>query len=118
MARKFEGIDAYIAALPAEVRPIAESVRGTIRQTAPDCVEAMKYDMPTFKVGDTPLVYFAVWKKHLGVYPVYRGTDAFEATVAPYREKKDTVRFPLDKPIPHEVLVSIVRSQLARLQGD
>lgn len=114
--KKFSTIDDYIAALPEAVRDVASSVRETIRKAAPGAVEAIKYGMPVFQKDGASFVYFAVWKTHIGLYPIYRGTDDFEAAIGPYRAKKDTVQFPLDKPLPTEVIAMIVHSQLAKLK--
>ena len=111
-------IDAYIVALPEAVRDVASSVRETIKKAAPGALEAMKYGMPVFQKAGASFIYFAVWKKHVGLYPIYRGTDDFEEAIGPYRVKKDTVQFPLDKPLPNELIARIVHSQLARLRSD
>lgn len=113
---KFTTIDDYIAALPEAVRAVASSVRETIRNTAPDALESMKYDMPVFKKDGASFLYFAVWKKHIGLYPIYRGTDDFEDAIGQYRAKKDAVQFPLDKPLPNELIAKIVHSQLAKMK--
>jgi uncharacterized protein YdhG (YjbR/CyaY superfamily) len=110
-------ISAYIAALPESSRPIAEILCQTIRLAAPACVETVKYGIPTFKIGNRSLIYFGVWKKHIGLYPIYRGTDAFEAEIAPYRVKTDTVQFFLSEPMPLELIARIVESQLANLRS-
>ena len=116
-AEKPASIAVYIATLPETSRPIAEILCQIIRRAAPECVEAVKYGIPTFRIGKKSLVYFGVWKKHVGLYPIYRGTDAFEAEIAPYRAKTDTVQFPLNKPMPLELITRIVESQLASLRS-
>lgn len=106
-------ISDYIAALPEAVRPVAEAIRRTIGDAAPGSVEGVKYGIPTFKIDGRSIIYFAVWKKHVGLYPIYRGTEAFEARISPYRAKKDTVQFSLGAPMPLELISGIVESQLA-----
>ena len=106
-------IDAYIAGLPVDVRPIADEIRRAIHAAAPGCTEKIAYGMPGFRAGERTFLYFAMWKKHVGLYPVYRGSAAFEAKVAAYRAKTDTVQFPLNKPIPIDLVAAIVESQLA-----
>lgn len=108
----------YIIALPEAVRSIAEAIRQTIRNAAPESVEDVKYGIPTFKIGDRSIIYFGVWKKHVGLYPIYRGTDAFEAGISPYRVKTDTVQFSLGAPMPLELIARIVESQLAHMRSD
>jgi uncharacterized protein YdhG (YjbR/CyaY superfamily) len=116
MAATPDSVDAYIAALSGEARAVAEAVRKTIRSAAPDATEAISYGMPTFRLGGTYLIYFAAWKKHIGVYPIPRDT-AFEDEVAPYRAAKDAVHFPYAKPIPRELIAKIVRHMAARLKS-
>lgn len=103
----------YILALPEAARDVAEAIRQTIRDAAPGSVESVKYGIPTFKIDGRSIIYFAVWKKYVGLYPIYRGTEAFEARISPYRAKKDTVQFSLRAPMPLELITSIVESQLA-----
>ncbi|MCA0399878.1 MAG: DUF1801 domain-containing protein [Proteobacteria bacterium] len=105
----------YIAGLPADVRPLAEAIRDTIRRAAPESVEGVKYGIPSFALAGRSIIYFGVWKKHVALYPIYAGSAQFEREIAPYRTKKDTVRFPLGKPIPYDLITRIVQSQLSRL---
>jgi len=104
-------IDSYIAALDEPARSMSEQLRQTIRAAAPEAVEDIKYAMPAFKLGGRNAVYFAVWKKHIGLYPIYRGDAAFEAQVGPYRAAKDTVKLMLDRPLPLDLITLIVRNQ-------
>jgi uncharacterized protein YdhG (YjbR/CyaY superfamily) len=105
-------VDEYIAALPQSVQLVAIELRGFILATAPDATEAIKYNMPAFMIDGVPFLYFACWKKHVGLYPVYRGGVEFEALVAPYRAKKDTVQFKYGERIPGELVARIVARQL------
>gem|GEM_PF-1132547 len=101
---KFTTIDDYIRALPNEAQPIARRVRATILEVAPEASEAIKYNMPSFLIDGAPFLYFAMWKKHIGMYPIYVGAAEFEDKIGPYREKKDTVRFLLDRPVPYDLI--------------
>ena len=114
---KFSTIDGYIESLPEAARAVASALRQTIGAAAPDAVEAVKYDMPAFQKDGVSFIYFAVWKKHVGLYPIYRGTDDFEDAIRSFRAKKDTVQFSLSKPLPNELIVRIVKSQLAGLRS-
>ena len=115
MTPKPESIPAYIGMLPVEHRPVAERVMQAIRSAAPQCVEGIAYGMPTFRIDGQSVIYFAVWKKHIGLYPIYPGSSELESRIASYRAKKDTVQFPLHAPIPYELIADIVASQLTRL---
>lgn len=106
--RKFKTIDEYVRTFPKDVQGILQRLRQTVRQAAPQAVETMSYDMPTFKLDGKFLVSFAAWKSHIGLYPVPSGTVAFQKEVSAYRGAKSTVRFPLEKPIPHDLVKNLV----------
>lgn len=106
--KHFKTIDAYIKAFPEDVQLTLQRLRQTIRTAAPEAVETISYDMPTFKLGGKFLVSFAAWKSHIGLYPIPAGTVAFQKEVSPYRGAKSTVRFPLEKPLPHALVKKIV----------
>jgi uncharacterized protein YdhG (YjbR/CyaY superfamily) len=109
-------VDDYIVALPASVQNFAIDLREAILAVAPNAVEEIRYDMPSFRIGKSTFVYFACWKKHAGLYPIYKGDEAFEVEVGPYRAKKDTVQFLYSDPLPKTLVTKIVRSQLANLR--
>ena len=90
-----------------------EEIRKRIAAAAPGAQEGIKYGMPTAILDGTSIIYYAAWKKHIGLYPIYRLSPEDEAVLAPYREKKDTVRFALDRPVPYEVIDLILKSRLA-----
>ncbi len=104
MAPKFTTIDDYIASYPDDVQEILEKVRRTIRSAVPEPGETISYAMPTITLDGRPLVYFAAWKHHIGLYPIPRADAATERDLAPYRSTKDTVKLPLDKPIPYDLV--------------
>jgi uncharacterized protein YdhG (YjbR/CyaY superfamily) len=101
-------IDDYIGGFTPEIQEILEKIRTTIRQAAPDAEEAIKYQMPTFTLQGN-LVHFAAFKKHIGFYPVPTGIEAFRDELSVYEGGKGSVRFPLDKPIPYDLIDKIVR---------
>lgn len=103
-----KAIDEYIAGFPQDVREILEKVRVTIRKAAPDAQETIKYRMPTFTLEGN-LVHFAAFKKHIGFYPVPTGIDAFKNELSVYEGGKGSVQFPLDKPIPYNLIRRIVK---------
>jgi uncharacterized protein YdhG (YjbR/CyaY superfamily) len=102
-------IDEYIATLPKDVQQLLEHVRATIQQAAPDAQETISYNMPTFTLNGHYLVYFAAYKKHIGLYPVPLGDTQFNAELAAYTAGKGTARFPFDKPIPLDLISKIVQ---------
>ena len=116
MPTKFTTVDAYVAALPDGVQQVFEAVRETIRRLAPQAEEAIKYDMPTWRLKDTYIIYAAAWKSHIGMYPVGRGDAVFEAAIGPYRDKKDTVKFVYKQPMPFDIIERIVKARLIELE--
>jgi uncharacterized protein YdhG (YjbR/CyaY superfamily) len=112
-----ETIDAYIAGLPEASRQIIGTIRGMVATAAPDGSEGIKYGMPTSTLNGTNIIYYAAWKKHIGLYPIYPGPPEFETAIAAYRDKKDTVRFPLNQPIPYAVIDLILSQRVAQLRA-
>ncbi|HEX9130512.1 MAG TPA: DUF1801 domain-containing protein [Gemmatimonadaceae bacterium] len=101
-------IDEYIAASADRVRPILRRIRSIVRKAAPDAVETISYGIPTFKLGGT-LVHFAAFKKHIGFYPPVKGDARIEKAAKPYAGQKGNLKFPLDEPIPYDLIERIVR---------
>jgi uncharacterized protein YdhG (YjbR/CyaY superfamily) len=99
-------IDEYIAGFPKDIREILEKVRETIHQAAPEATEKISYQMPTFYLNGN-LVHFAAFKKHIGLYPAPSGVSAFQEELAPYIKAKGSIQFPLDKPIPYDLIARI-----------
>jgi uncharacterized protein YdhG (YjbR/CyaY superfamily) len=100
-------IDRYIAGFPPEIQDILERVRQTIRRAAPQAEETIKYAIPTFTLNGN-LVHFAAFKNHIGFYPAPTGIEAFQEDLAPYKQAKGSVQFPLDRPMPLELITRIV----------
>ena len=102
-------IDEYIAGFPKDVQEILEKIRMTIRKAAPDAEETISYLMPTFNLNGKYLVYFAAYKKHIGFYGAPRGNPEFKEELSAYQAGKGTLQFPLDKPIPFDLITKIVK---------
>lgn len=98
--KEFRTIDEYTKTFPEDVQIILEKIRQTIREAAPEAVEAISYGIPTFKLNGRYLVYFAAWKNHIGFYPMPSGAKAFKKELSVYKQGKGSIQFPLDKPIP------------------
>jgi len=109
MKKQFKTIDEYIEAFPENIQKILEKMRNTIRKAAPEAVEAISYQMPTFELNDKNLVFFAAFKNHMGFYPIPSGIEAFKEELSPYKQGKGSIQFPLDKPIPYELVEKIVK---------
>jgi len=103
-----QNVDSYIASFSPEVQLILEKIRLTIRQAAPDAQEVISYSMPAFR-QDGILVYFAAFKKHIGLYPPVRGDAKLEKAISVYAGEKGNLQFPLDRPIPYRLIERIVK---------
>ena len=114
--KQFKTIDEYIKASPTDVQGILQSLRLTIRKAAPEAVETISYQMPTFKLNGKGLVYFAAFKNHIGFYPIPSGIEAFKKELSPYKQGKGSVQFPIDKPIPSALVRRIVRFRAKEIQ--
>lgn len=106
--KKVSTVDEYIKTFPKDVQIALEKVRQTIKKAAPNATEAISYGIPTFKL-DGNLVLFGGYKTHIGFYPAPMGINAFKKEVAVYESGKGTLKFPLDKPIPYELVSKIVK---------
>ncbi len=115
-AKKFETIDEYIESFPENVQYILEKLRDTIRKTAPGAAESISYQMPTFKLDRKRLLYFSAWKNHIGFYSVPIGDAAFRKELSPYSGEKGSLRFPMDKPIPYDLVKKIVMFRMREIQ--
>ena len=105
---QFKTIDEYIKTFPEDVQSILEKMRQTIKEAAPGSVEAISYQMPTFKLNGKNLVHFAAFKNHIGFYPIPSGIEAFKKELSSYKQGKGSVQFPMDKPIPYDLVKMIV----------
>jgi len=106
--QRFATVDEYIGTFPPDVQAILQRVRQTIRQAAPDAVETISYNIPAFDLRGKHLVFFAGWKRDISVYPLPAGDDAFQQRLAPYKREKSTARFPLNKPMPYDLIGEVV----------
>ncbi|AIQ68107.1 iron chaperone [Paenibacillus graminis] len=108
----YESIDDYITQAPLEIRKKLEAVRKVIHEAAPEAEEKISYQMPTFFLHGN-LVHFAAFKKHIGFYPAPSGIEAFQEELAQYKGAKGSVQFPLDKPLPLDLISRIVKFRAA-----
>jgi len=114
--KRFKTMDEYISTFPKNVQDILEKVRQTIREAAPEAEEAISYQIPTFKLNGN-LVHFAAFKNHIGFYPTSSGIDAFKKELTPYETSKGTVKFPINKPFPHDLIRKIVAYRIKENQA-
>jgi len=103
-----ETVEEYIHSFPPEIEEILTQIRIVIREKAPDAVESISYGMPAYKTHGKPLVYFAGFKNHIGFYATPTGHTEFASELSAYKQGKGSVQFPLNKPIPYELIGRIV----------
>lgn len=101
-------IDQYFNTLPPEIQKTAQKIRAIIKNEATDCTESISYGMPAYKTFSKPLVYFAVYKNHIGLYATPSGHAQFSDELSKYKQGKGSVQFPLDSPIPYDLIQKIV----------
>lgn len=104
----FKTIDEYLESFPKDIQATLSELRQAIREAAPQAEEAISYQMPAFKQKGI-LVYFAAFKTHIGFFPTTSGIEAFKEKLSAYETSKGTIRFPIDKPLPLELVKEIVR---------
>jgi uncharacterized protein YdhG (YjbR/CyaY superfamily) len=104
-----KSVDDYIKDFPDNVQVLLKQIRATILEVAPQSVEMISYGMPAYKLNGKPLVYFAGFKNHIGFYATPTGHAAFKDELSEYKQGKGSVQFPLDKPIPIDLVAKIVR---------
>jgi len=108
-----KNIDEYIAGFPPDVQKTLKKIRLTIRKAAPDAEETISYQMPAFKLHGM-LIFLAGYAKHISLYPAPRSAAEFKKELAAYKGGKGTVQFPLDEPIPYDLVTRIVKFRVTQ----
>ncbi len=114
--KQFETIDEYIETFPKDVQSILEKMRQTIRKAAPEAEETISYQMPTFKLKGSVLMYFAAFRRHIGLFPP--APREFKREVSSYEGPKGNLKFPTDKPMPYGLVTRIVLFRKKAIQED
>jgi uncharacterized protein YdhG (YjbR/CyaY superfamily) len=109
---KPKDVDEYIAQYPPDVQQILTRIRAVVKDAAPQAVEKLSYQMPYYALNGR-LVYFAAFKHHIGFYPMASGIEAFKDELSAYKGAKGSVQFPLDRPIPYDLIRKIVLFRVA-----
>lgn len=105
----------YIDSFPDEIKTILVSIRMVIKKSAPGAQETIAYRMPAYRIKGKPLIYFAGYKNHVGFYATPSGHSEFEKELSYYRHGKGSVQFPLDKPIPYDLIERIVKFRVMEI---
>ncbi|CAG5018821.1 hypothetical protein DYBT9275_06078 [Dyadobacter sp. CECT 9275] len=109
-------IDEYLSGFPEDVRLLLEEVRATIKKVAPDAEETINYGIPTFKLKGN-LVHFAGYRNHIGFYPTPTGIEEFKDELSVYKGAKGSVQFPIDQPLPMELIARITAFRVKKNLG-
>lgn len=109
----FTTIDEYIAACPEETRERLQTIRAEVKKIAPEAKEKISYQIAAFELNGKYLIYFAGWKKHVSLYPIPAGDEAFENEISKYADGKGTLKFPLVRPLPMKLVRKIVKLHVA-----
>jgi len=109
MNDQYSTIDEYIASFPPGEQQKLREMRAVIRRAAPDAEEAIRYGIPTFRLDGSNLVHFAAFKDHLSFFPTASGVEKFRKDLSAYTLSKGTIQFPLDGPVPYDLMEKIVR---------
>lgn len=104
-----DDITKYILQFPEDIQEILKKIRKVIKENAPEAEESIAYGIPGYKTNNKPLVYFAAYKKHIGFYATPTGHSEFKDALSKYKQGKGSVQFPLDKPMPYELIDRIVK---------
>ena len=102
-------VDEYIKTFPSEVQKILDQVRETIKKAAPEAAETIAYRMPAYKLNGKYIIFFAAFKAHIGLYPLPDAIEEFKVDLTKYKHAKGSVQFPIDQPMPFELIERIVR---------
>lgn len=114
---KFSSVDEYIGSFPAEVQVVLEEVRRTIRAVVPESGEKISYQIPTVMLDGKYLMYFSAWKEHISLYPIPPVDDELAKLIEPYRSGKGTLKFPLNKPIPYDLITRLTQAFVTARRG-
>lgn len=109
-------VDEYIEGYPSDIQRILSKIRQTIIEAAPEIEETISYRMPAYKLNGKPLVYFAVFKRHIGFYPTPSGLDLFKEELKEYKQGRGSIQFPLEKPMPLELIKKIVQQRVKEIK--
>ena len=115
MKNSYLTVEEYICSQPKEVQTILNEIRHLIRTTVPKAKEQIAYQMPAYKLNKKPLIYFAAYKSHIGLYATPSGHAEFAEELSEYKQGKGSVQFPLTKPIPYDLIQRIVKFRAAAL---
>jgi uncharacterized protein YdhG (YjbR/CyaY superfamily) len=104
-------VDEYIIRFPSNIQNILQKIRQLIKDLAPNAKETISYQIPTFKLNGN-LVHFAAFRTHIGFYPTPSALEEFKKELSKYKLGKGTIQFPIDEPIPYDLIKKIVEFRI------
>lgn len=107
--KNYQNINEYITNLPENKQKLLQSIRQSIHEAVPEAEEAIRYGMPTFRLKNKNMIHFAAFEHHIGLYPTPSGIESFQKDLSIYKQGKGSVQFPLDKPMPLELVKRIAK---------
>lgn len=113
MKTNYHSVEQYIESFPKDLQLLLNQVRAVIKKSAPKATESIAYGMPAYKTHGKPLVYFSGFKNHIGFYATPSGHEAFQKKLSEYKQGKGSVQFPLNQPIPFDLIAQIVLFRVA-----
>lgn len=113
---RFEDVDSYITTFPMPTQRKLQQLRRLVTRQVPEVSECISYNMPAYRLKSGVLVYFAAYAKHIGFYPTGKGIEAIKEELGPYRWSKGAIQFPIDKPLPVELIKKILRLRYDHLR--
>lgn len=108
---RFESVAAYLASFPKDVQVTLRAVRATLRKALPRADETMSYNIPTYKIDDQIVIYFAGWKSFVSIYPALVADASVTEATAPYRTSKGTLQFPYGEPVPLKLIERLAKAR-------
>ncbi len=109
-------IDAYVGKFEGERRKRLDTLRELVKTTAPTAVESLSYGLVGYKLNGKPLVYFGAFPNHIGFYATPQGHEAFADDLAKYKQGKGSVQFPLNQPLPVDLITRMVQFKKEQLE--
>lgn len=115
-SKSFRTVDEYIGQFPENIQTILQKIRTTIQHIASGSEETISYGMPTYKLNGKNMVHFAAFTHHIGFYPTPSAVDAYHKEISQYKSAKGSIQFPLDKPIPYDLIKQITEFRKSELE--
>lgn len=116
MTKPLTTTDEYIESFSVDIQIILQKVRQVIKDTSSEAIETFSYGIPTFDLNGKHLVHFAAFKKHIGFYPTPASIETFKEELSQFKWAKGSVQFPLNKPIPYDLIKKIVLFRIKEVQ--